>query len=215
MSIEDLYEWFTENGVVIDRHHHTRSRHEYDTDGIAINKGDWLINEWTGRRGTRPHPTCQHKFEYLLDKQARLEYLGGWTDDHLAVKYYLYEYFLSSIEYKITKKRLDETIDSVVDRVFSPWGACLLDDLEHKTVDKGGKVDIAPSIIDSKKRKSLQKKGERKFNDYWIGRMIDGEPGRTAYYYAKKSREWAVGVNGKGWSKDTVKDFMVRKGIDE
>ena len=45
--------------------------------------------------------------------------------------------------------------------------------------------------------------------------MIDGEPGRTAYYYAKKSREWAVGVNGKGWSKDTVKDFMVRKGIDE
>lgn len=214
MNIEDFYEWNIENGVVIDKQHHTRSRHEYDTDGIAINKGDWLINEWTGRRGTKPHPTCQHRFEYLLDKQARLECLGGWTDDHLAVKYYLYEYFFSSIDYKITRKRLDETIDSVVDRVFSPFGALLLDDLKHKTVDKGGKVDISPFIMDSKKRKSLQKKGERKFNDYWIGRMINGEPGRTAYYYAKKSREWAVGVNGKGWSKDTIKDFMVRKGID-
>ena len=94
------------NGVEVDLHHHTHSRHEYDEDGIAINKGDWLCNEchcWNGK-DRKAHPTHRKKLEYLLDKQARLEYYGGWTEDREALRFYLHEYFQSSVEYNIPKQ---------------------------------------------------------------------------------------------------------------
>lgn len=214
IDTEELYGWLRDDGAEVDIGHHTRSRHIYDEDGIAINRGDWLINEWTGRKGTKPHPTSLYRLRILLDKQARLEVHGGWTSDHLVLKYYLLEYFYSSICFKITRDRLDKLIDDVVDNTLSPL--CRNDnDIRHHMTDKGGKVDVNPSVTDTGERCRLQKLGERKFNDFWIGKMVAEEPGRTAYYYERKSREWGWPVNGKGWSKDTIKDFLRRKGIDE
>ena len=218
MNIPTIYEWCIMNGVEVDLHHHTHSRHEYDEDGIAINKGDWLCNEchcWNGK-DRKAHPTHRKKLEYLLDKQARLEYYGGWTEDREALRFYLHEYFQSSVEYNIQDKVLEDLVEEIIERLLSEWYRPNNGDLKHDTRVNGGKVDIDPKAVkDERTRRSLQKKGERKFNDWWIGRMIEGEPGRTAYYYSKKSREWAEPVNGKGWSKDTIKDFMRREKIDE
>lgn len=135
MNIPTIYEWCIMNGVEVDLHHHTHSRHEYDEDGIAINKGDWLCNEchcWNGK-DRKAHPTHRKKLEYLLDKQARLEYYGGWTEDREALRFYLHEYFQSSVEYNIQDKVLEDLVEEIIERLLSEWYRPNNGDLKHDT----------------------------------------------------------------------------------
>ncbi len=60
-----------------------------------------------------------------------------------------------------------------------------LDDLLQPMTEKGGKVEVDPSITDQKERLRLYKQGEKRFNEYWIRKMIQSEPGKTAHYYNK------------------------------
>ena len=89
-----------------------------------------------------------------------------------------------------------------------------LNDLLQPMTEKGGKVHINPSITDKKERSSLQKKGEEKFNEYWITKMIQSKPGKTAYYYDKYyAKEFSKNINGGvGWYKNTIQRVLNKLG---
>ena len=180
----------------------------YDSDGIAINKGDWLQNIWTGRRNEKARPKTIDNLKYLLDKQARLEIQGGWVsnDDKEILHYYLMEYFYSSIDFPTDDKSINRIVVDVVNDVCRDNRCMNLNDLLQPMTEKGGKVNINPSITDKKERSSLQKKGEKKFNEYWIKKMIQSKPGKTAYYYDKYyAKEFSKNINGGiGWYKNTI-----------
>ena len=195
-------------GIPLDKFHHTHSKYHFDEDGIAINKGDWLQNVWTGRRNEKARPKTIDNLKYLLDKQARLEILGEWVtnDDKEILHYYLIEYFYSSIDFTIDDKSINRIVVDVVNDVCRDNRCMVIDDLLQPMTEKGGKVSINPSITDKKERSSLQKKGEKKFNEYWIRKMIQSKPGKTAYYYDKYyAKEFSKNINGGvGWYKNTI-----------
>ena len=209
--IKKLYNRLVDCGFSPDKTHHTHSKYLYDEDGIAINKGDWLQNVWTGRN-EKAKPKSIDNLKYLLDKQARLEIEGGWlkNDDKEILHYYLMEYFYSSIDFSIDDKSINRIIIDIVNDVCRDSRCIRLDDLLQPMTEKGGKVSINPNIKDKRKRSSLQKKGEKKFNEYWIKQMINSEPGKTAHYYNKYyAKEFSKQINGGvGWAKNTIQNVI-------
>ena len=206
--IKKLFNRLVDSGFSPDKTHHTHSKYLYDSDGIAINKGDWLQNVWTGRRNEKAKPKTIDNLKYLLDKQARLEIEGGWVtnDDKEILHYYLIEYFYTSIDFSIDEFILNRIVVDIVNDVCRDSRCIRLDDLLQPMTEKGGKVNINPDITDKRKRSSLQKKGEQKFNEYWIRKMIQSKPGKTAYYYDKYyAKEFSKNINGGvGWYKNTI-----------
>ena len=214
--IKELFNRLVECGFSPDKTHHTHSKYLYDSDGISINKGDWLQNVWTGRRNEKARPKTIDNLKYLLDKQARLEIQGGWVtnDDKEILHYYLIEYFYSSIDFSIDEFILNRIVVDIVNDVCRDNRCIRLDDLLQPMTEKGGKVNINPNITDKRKRSSLQKKGEKKFNEYWIKQMIQTEPGKTAYYYDKYyAKEFSKNINGGvGWYKNTIQRILDKLG---
>ena len=200
-----------DRGFSLDKNHHTHSKYVYDVDGICVNRGDWLQNIWTGRRNEKAKPKTIDNLKYLLDKQARLEILGGWVakDDREVLHYYLMEYYYSSIDFPIDDKSINRIVVDVVNDICRDNRCMLYNDLLQDMKEKGGKVSIDPNISDLKERSSLQKKGEKKFNEYWIRKMIQSNPGKTAYYYHKYSKEFTKSINGGvGWTINTIKNVL-------
>ena len=199
-------------GIPLDKFHHTHSKYHFDEDGIAINKGDWLQNVWTGRRNEKARPKTIDNLRYLLDKQARLEILGEWVtnDDKEILHYYLIEYFYSSIDFTIDETILNRLVVDTVNDVCRDNRCMNLNDLLQPMTEKGGKVSIDPNITDVKQRASLYKQGEKKFNEYWIRKMIQSEPGKTAHYYNKYyAKEFSKQINGGiGWAKNTIQNVI-------
>ena len=210
--IKKLFNRLVDSGFSPDKTHHTHSKYLYDSDGIAINKGDWLQNVWTGRRNEKAKPKSIDNLKYLLDKQARLEIEGGWLakDDKEILHYYLIEYFYSSIDFPTDEFILNRIVVDIVNDVCRDSRCIRLDDLLQPMTEKGGKVNINPDITDKRKRSSLQKKGEKKFNEYWIKKMINSEPGKTAHYYNKYyAKEFSKQINGGvGWAKNTIQNVI-------
>ena len=208
IMIKKLFNRLVDSGFSPDETHHTHSKYLYDSDGIAINKGDWLQNVWTGRRNEKARPKTIDNLKYLLDKQARLEIQGGWVtkDDKEILHYYLIEYFYSSIDFPTDEFILNRIVVDIVNDVCRDSRCMNLNDLLQPMTEKGGKVSINPDIKDKRKRSSLQKKGEKKFNEYWIKQMIQSNPGKTAYYYDKYyAKEFSKNINGGvGWYKNTI-----------
>ena len=206
VMIKKLFNRLVDCGFSPDKTHHTHSKYLYDSDGIAINKGDWLQNVWTGRRNEKAKPKTIDNLKYLLDKQARLEIQGGWVtkDDKEVLHYYLMEYFYSSIDFQTDK--IDRIVVDVVNDVCRDNRCMNLNDLLQPMTEKGGKVNINPSITDVKQRASLYKQGEKKFNEYWIKKMIQSNPGKTAHYYNKYyAKDYTKQINGGvGWGKNTI-----------
>ena len=217
--IKKLFNRLVDCGFSPDKFHHTHSKYHFDDDGIAINKGDWLQNVWTGRRNEKAKPKTIDNLKYLLDKQARLEIEGGWVtnDDKEILHYYLIEYFYSSIDFPTDEFILNRIVVDIVNDVCRDSRCIRLDDLLQPMTDKGGKVEVDPSITDKKERARLYKQGEKKFNEYWIRKMINSEPGKTAHYYNKYyAKEFSKQINGGvGWAKNTIQkvlDSTVNKG---
>ena len=219
IMIKKLFNRLVDCGFSPDKTHHTHSKYHFDDDGIAINKGDWLQNVWTGRRNEKAKPKTIDNLKYLLDKQARLEIEGGWVtnDDKEILHYYLIEYFYSSIDFPTDEFILNRIVVDIVNDVCRDSRCIRLDDLLQPMTEKGGKVEVDPSITDKKERARLYKQGEKKFNEYWIRKMINSEPGKTAYYYDKYyAKEFSKQINGGvGWAKNTIQkvlDSTVNKG---
>ena len=214
--IKKLFNRLVDSGFSPDKTHHTHSKYSYDSEGICINKGDWLQNVWTGRRNEKARPKTIDKLKYLLDKQARLEIEGDWVtnDDKEILHYYLMEYFYSSIDFSIDEFILNRIVVDIVNDVCRDNRCIRLDDLLQPMTEKGGKVSINPNITDKKVRLSLQKKGEQKFNEYWIKKMIQSEPGKTAHYYNKYyAKEFSKQINGGvGWGKNTIQRILNKLG---
>ena len=195
IEIDKLHNTLIDRGFYLDKNHHTHSQYVYDSDGICVNRGDWLQNIWTGRKNEKATPKSIDKLKYLLDKQARLEILGGWVtkDDREVLHYYLMEYYFTSIDFP---SNIDKIIVDIVNDICRDNRSMLYNDLLQDMKEKGGKVSIDPNILDFKERSRLYKKGEKKFNEYWIEQMIKTEPGKTAYYYHKYSKEFTKSING-------------------
>ena len=206
--IKELFNRLVDCGFSPDKTHHTHSKYSYDDDGIAINKGDWLQNVWTGRRNEKARPKTIDNLKYLLDKQARLEIEGGWltNDDKEILHYYLMEYFYTSIDFPIDEFILNRIVVDIVNDVCRDSRCIRLDDLLQPMTEKGGKVEVDPNITDQKERLRLYKQGEKRFNEYWIKKMINSEPGKTAHYYNKYyAKEFSKQINGGvGWDKKTI-----------
>ena len=85
-----------------------------------------------------------------------------------------------------------------------------LKDLLQPMTEKGGKVEVDPNITDQKERLRLYKQGEKRFNEYWIRKMIQSEPGKTAHYYNKYyAKEFSKQINGGvGWDKKTIQKVI-------
>ena len=208
IEIDKLYDTLIDRGFYLDKNHHTHSKYVYDSDGICVNRGDWLQNVWTGRKNEKATPKSIDKLKYLLDKQARLEILGGWVtkDDREVLHYYLMEYYFTSIYFPTN---IDKIIVDIINDICRDNRCMLYNDLSQDMKEKGGKVSIDPNILDLKERSRLYKKGEKKFNEYWIEQMIKTEPGKTAYYYHKYSKEFTKSINGgAGWDKNTIKNVL-------
>ena len=210
--IKKLFNRLVDCGFSPDKTHHTHSKYHFDSDGICINKGDWLQNVWTGRRNEKAKPKIIDNLKYLLDKQARLEILGGWVtkDDKEILHYYLMEYFYSSIDFPTDDKSINRIVVDVVNDVCRDNRCMNLNDLLQSMIEKGGKVEVDPNITDVKERARLYKQGEKKFNEYWIRKMIQSEPGKTAYYYHKYyAKEFSQQINGGvGWAKNTIQNVI-------
>ena len=215
-KIDKIRRELMEKGIPLDKFHHTHSKYNFDENGIAINKGDWLQNVWTGRRNEKAKPKSIDNLKYLLDKQARLEIEGGWVsnDDKEILHYYLMEYFYSSIDFSIDEFILNRIVVDTVNDVCRDNRCIRLDDLLQPMTEKGGKVSINPSITDKKEIARLYKQGEKKFNEYWIIKMIQSEPGKTAYYYDKYyAKEFSKNINGGvGWYKNTIQKVLNKLG---
>lgn len=212
IEIDKLYNTLIDRGFYLDKNHHTHSKYVYDSDGICVNRGDWLQNIWTGRKNEKATPKSIDKLKYLLDKQARLEILGGWItkDDREVLHYYLMEYYFTSIYFPTN---IDKIIVDIVNDICRDNRCMLYNDLLQDMKEKGGKVSIDPSISDLKERSRLYKKGEQKFNEYWIEQMILAEPEKTAYYYHKYSKEFTKSINGgAGWTINTIKNVLQKIG---
>ena len=212
IEIDKLYDTLIDRGFSLDKNHHTHSQYVYDSDGICVNRGDWLQNIWTGRKNEKATPKSIDKLKYLLDKQARLEILGGWVtkDDREVLHYYLMEYYFTSIDFPTN---IDKIIVDIVNDICRDNRSMLYNDLLQDMKEKGGKVSIDPNFLDLKERSRLYKKGEKKFNEYWIEQMIKTEPGKTAYYYHKYSKEFTKSINGGvGWSINTIKNVLQKIG---
>lgn len=208
IEINKLYNTLIDRGFSLDKNHHTHSQYVYDSDGICVNRGDWLQNIWTGRKNEKATPKSIDKLKYLLDKQARLEILGGWVtkDDREVLHYYLMEYYFTSIYFPTN---IDKIIVDIVNDICRDNRSMLYNDLLQDMKEKGGKVSIDPNISDLKERSRLYKKGEQKFNEYWIEQMIKTKPGKTAYYYHKYSKEFTKSINGgAGWTINTIKNVL-------
>ena len=209
IEIDKLYNTLIDRGFSLDKNHHIHSQYVYDSDGIAINKGDWLQNIWTGRKNEKATPKSIDKLKYLLDKQARLEILGGWVtqDDKEVLHYYLMEYYFTSIDFPTN---IDKIIVDIVNDICRDNRSMLYNDLLQDMKEKGGKVSIDPNISDLKERSRLYKKGEKKFNEYWIKQMIKTKPGKTAHYYNKYyAKEFSKNINGGiGWDKKTIQKVI-------
>lgn len=214
--IKKLFNRLVDSGFSPDKTHHTHSKYLYDSDGIAINKGDWLQNVWTGRRNEKAKPKTIDNLKYLLDKQARLEIEGGWltNDDKEILHYYLMEYFYSSIDFSIDEFILNRIVVDIVNDVCRDNRCIRLDDLLQPMTEKGGKVEVDPNITDQKERLRLYKQGEKRFNEYWIKKMIQSEPGKTAHYYNKYyAKEFSKQINGGiGWGKNTIQRILNKLG---
>ena len=211
IEINKLYDTLIDRGFSLDKNHHTHSKYVYDVDGICVNRGDWLQNIWTGRRNEKAKPKTIDNLKYLLDKQARLEILGGWVakDDREVLHYYLMEYYYSSIDFPIDDKSINRIVVDVVNDICRDNRCMNLNDLLQPMTEKGGKVSIDPNISDLKERSRLYKKGEQKFNEYWIEQMIKTKTGKTAYYYHKYSKEFTKSINGGvGWTINTIKNVL-------
>ena len=210
--IKKLFNRLVDSGFSPDKTHHTHSKYSYDSDGIAINKGDWLQNVWTGRRNEKAKPKTIDNLKYLLDKQARLEIEGGWVtkDDKEILHYYLIEYFYSSIDFPTDEFILNRIVVDIVNDVCRDSRCIRLDDLLQPMTEKGGKVEVDPNITDQKERLRLYKQGEKRFNEYWIKKMIQSEPGKTAHYYNKYyAKEYTQHINGGlGWDKKTIQKVI-------
>ena len=212
IEIDKLYNTLIDRGFSLDKNHHTHSQYVYDSDGICVNRGDWLQNIWTGRKNEKATPKSIDKLKYLLDKQARLEILGGWVtkDDREVLHYYLMEYYFTSIDFPTN---IDKIIVDIVNDICRDNRCMLYNDLLQDMKEKGGKVSIDPNISDLKERSRLYKKGEKKFNEYWIEQMIKTEPGKTAYYYHKYSKKFTKSINGGvGWTINTIKNVLQKIG---
>ena len=59
------------------------------------------------------------------------------------------------------------------------------DEIDLAPMKDSSKVHIHPSITNQSLVGRLSKEGEQRYNDYWIGKFIEENPGRSRYWYSK------------------------------
>ena len=191
--VEEIYKKLVREGIKIDREHHTHSIYEYDKDGVAINKGDWLVNEYhkeVRRKGKRYHTTTVSVCDYgylmrLLYKQAYFEVACGYADNEKSLYYYLLSYYCRNILYFEDDRKLDFDYKKTIVEVIKTVTKKGKDEIDLAPMKDSSKVHIHPSITNQSLVGRLSKEGEQRYNDYWIGKFIEENPGRSRYWYSK------------------------------
>lgn len=191
--VDTIYKKLVREGIHIDREHHTHSIYKYDKDGIAINKGDWLVNEYhkeIRRKGKRYHTTAVSVVDYsylmkLLYKQAYFEIACGYADNKKTLYYYLLSYYCRNILYFEDDPKLDFNYNKPLMEVIKAVMKKGKNEMDLEPMKDSRKVHIHPSITNQKMAGRLAKEGERRYNDYWIGKFIEENPGRSRYWYSK------------------------------
>ena len=191
--VEEIYKKMVREGIHLDREHHTHSIYEYDKDGIAINKGDWLVNEYhkeVRRKGKRYHTTAVSVSDYgylmrLLYKQAYFEVACGYADNEKSLYYYLLSYYCRNILYFEDDGKLNFDYKKTIVEVIKTVTKKGKDEIDLAPMKDSSKVHIHPSITNQSLVGRLSKEGEQRYNDYWIGKFIEENPGRSRYWYSK------------------------------
>lgn len=198
-TLNNRYLYLKTKGIKIDPHHHTHSRYAYE-DGIAINKGDWLKNEWC--KGICSVIT-KERLEALLLKQGLFERACGYASTKAELYWYLLEYYCTCIDYIAD---FDDNIDwedkvrKATDRAWE----IPIEEIDIEPMRDSGKVHIDKEGKTKSEIGRLSKEGERRYNRYKIERFIGENPGRTKYWYIKNHK--LIGV-----SEDTVKRYFKEK----
>lgn len=174
------------------RHHHTHSYYEYNDDGIAINKGNWLKNENPKGKNGIPIKVIKVKdlntLNNLLIKQCAFEIACGYIKCDAELKYYLIEYFCNSMDCQI-----DIDIESEIDNVikYVKRKCCI----NKKKMKDDSKVHISPKIKDKSLIGKLSRKGQKLYYDYYIEKFVNKYLGKDKTWYYKHSDKCEIKVS--------------------
>ena len=175
-------------------HHHTHSRYHYNEEGIAINKGDWLINQNPKGKNGLPLKVIVVKdklyLNKLLIKQCSFEIVCGFVKCNEELEFYLIEYFCNNIDY-VGEEEID--IEKMITDVITYVNKkCRINKKKMKD-DK--KVKISPRITDKSEIGRLSRKGEKMYYDYYIEKFVNKYLGRNKKWYCDNKDKCEIKVS--------------------
>lgn len=199
--LNQRYGFLKTKGIKIDPHHHTHSRYDYE-DGIAINKGDWLKNEWC--KGIC-NVVTKERLDALLLKQGLFERVCGYATTKAQLYWYLLEYYCTCIDYDpdFNIEGLGDNLnweDKIREATDKAW-EIPLEEIDTAPMKDNSKVHIDVEGKDRKEIGRLAKEGERRYNRYRIEDFIKRNPDKSKQWYINHFEE--IGV-----FKNTVKKYF-------
>lgn len=204
-ELDSFFRKLKDKGLKIDPHHHTHSPYEFD-DGVAINKGDWLKNEWcrkTKKGGVSGVCTVltKERLDSLLFKQALFEKVCGYATVKEQLYWYVMEYYCSSIDYIAD---FDDNINwlSKIEKAVDKAWAIPLEEIDVETMRDNSKVKVDTVGRTKEEVGKLAKVGEKIYNQWIIGEFVKKNPGMSKKWYMRNAAE-RIGV-----SESTVKRYL-------
>lgn len=172
--------------------HHTHSYYKYNSEGIAINDGSWLINENPKGKNGKPLKVIPIKdkahLNKLLIKQCAFEIACGFAKCDAELHYYLIEYFCNDMDCQI-----DIDVESEIDNVIKyVKRKCIIN---KKKMKDDRKVHISPKIKDKSLIGKLARKGQKLYYDYHIEKFVNKYLGKDKTWYYKHSDKCEIKVS--------------------
>ena len=207
-TLNSVFNKLKAGGVRIDAHHHTHSPYKFDEDGIAINRGDWLKNEYcrkTKKGGVSGVCTVisRKRLDSLLLKQGLFERVCGYATTKAQLLWYVMEYYCSSIDYIADFDDNIEWKDIIGEAVEKAWNTPL-EEIDVEPMRDRKKVKLERSCNTQSEVASLSNKGVKKYNESLIDEFMKRNPGQSKYWYIQHHKEIGLGKN-------TVKRYLYKK----
>lgn len=206
-TLNSVFNKLKSGGVRIDAHHHTHSPYKFE-DGIAINRGDWLKNEYchkTKKGGVSGVCTVisRKRLDSLLLKQGLFERVCGYATTKAQLLWYVMEYYCSSIDYIADFDDNIEWKDIIGEAVEKAWNTPL-EDIDVEPMRDNRKVKVDTRGKTKSEVGSLSKEGQKKHNYELIEEFMKRNPGQSRYWYIQHHKEIGLGKN-------TVERYLYKK----
>lgn len=206
-TLNSVFNKLKAGGVRIDAHHHTHSPYKFE-DGIAINRGDWLKNEYchrTKKGGVSGVCTVisRKRLDSLLLKQGLFERVCGYATTKAQLLWYVMEYYCSSIDYIADFDDNIEWKDIIGEAVEKAWNTPL-EDIDVEPMRDNRKVKVDTRGKTKSEVGSLSKEGQKKHNCELIEEFMGRNPGQSRYWYIQHHKEIGLG-------EATVKRYLYKK----